>query len=259
MNEVMTVTKDMELKTKMERALQVDDDGMVSAKHMYDLLGLDPSHYARWCENNIIKNKMVTENVDFKPFAIGANAGGQATIDYRISLSFAEALCMMTRTEQAKEVRDYFLSLEVSIKNAAKTIAALQEQCKCLFERIEQTDSQVGCINNRLACLESGTSVSGGKLSKWVQDASADIMELAKYCDCTVKEMYSNVIDRMEQIYGINFQRYFDEYAASHPNEKPIWRIVVIEYYDLKDAFEDAYVKIGRDVGLYRRPDDYEW
>lgn len=275
MNEI-AATINNQNRTPIELALKIDDEGYTTAKALYSWLELDPSNYSRWVKQNITENPYADEN-DF--FAIGANEngfsssttktpidaafeesiGGRPSQDYRISANLAKKICMTTHSDRGDEARSYFLGCEIGLKRSIEIIKDLQIQVNSLQEITNQNASHIVQVSDRLTCLESGASVSGGKLSKWVQDASADIMELAKYCDCTVKEMYSNVIDRMEQIYGINFQRYFDEYAASHPNEKPIWRIVVIEYYDLKDAFEDAYVKIGRDVGLYHRPDDDEW
>ena len=236
------------------------EDDMISVKDLYQKLGLDMSHYARWCKDNIVNNDMVSENEDWCVRHDGErmDTGFQPnpSQDYYVTPQFAKELCVIARTPAAKELRKKLIARD---QVATKVVAEMQKTIIEMNNQINELKEISARDSNRIACLESGTSVSGGKLSKWVQDASADIMELAKYCDCTVKEMYSNVIDRMEQIYGINFQRYFDEYAASHPNEKPIWRIVVIEYYDLKDAFEDAYVKIGRDVGLYHRPDEDEW
>lgn len=146
-----------------------------------------------------------------------------------------------------RELVNTYFKFQISEREWRDFLAKHNELFENQQKLIEISDN----LECRIACIESGTSVSGGRISKWVKETSADVMELAKYCDCTVKEMYSRIIIRMEDMYGMFFQKYFDDYVANHPNEKPVWRIVVIEYYDLKDAFEDAYIKIGREVGLY--------
>ena len=42
-----------EYKEQLEAALQIDEDGMTTAKRLYKFLELDPSNYAKWVKNNI--------------------------------------------------------------------------------------------------------------------------------------------------------------------------------------------------------------
>ena len=238
MNELIASTVS---KTPIEIALQIDEEGYTTAKALYEWLELDPSNYSRWIRQNITENLYVDEN-DYSSLMTSKNGRGNYAQDYRISANLAKKICMMANSDRGNQGREYFLGCEVGLKRSVEIINELQCQVKNLSDKL-------GNINNRLICMESGTSVAGGKLSEWVNTTSADIIGLSNYCDCSVKEMYSRVIDRMEEIYGIFFQRYFDEYAVSHQNEKPIWRITVIDYYDLNDAFETAYIQIGKEVG----------
>lgn len=269
MNEVVQVNNTENL-TPIEIALQIDDEGYTTAKALYEWLELDPSNYSRWCKQYITDNQYAVENEDFLRFVIydETPTGGKVEREgYRISANLAKKICMTTHSARGEAARQYFLGCEIGLKSVIiKNNALLAEletvkrQLADQTEKINNLIASTATSEYRLTCLESGTSVSGCRISPWVKQTSADIMELAKFCDCTIKEMYSRIISRMEDIYGIFFQRYFDEYAAAHPNEKPIWRIIVIEYYDLKEAFEDTYIKIGREVGLYHNPmDDYDF
>ena len=111
-----------------------------------------------------------------------------------------------------------------------------------------ETTNKLDC---RVACIESGISVSGGRLSPWVKEMSSKVMELADCYEKTVKKMYSLIIEHMEDKFGLFFNGYYSQYVADHPNEKTIWRIVVIEYYDLNDLFESAYKDLAKEIGLY--------
>lgn len=104
MNELMTTSL-----TALEKELQIDSEGMVSAKHLYDFLGLTETHYARWCKINILENPVLTENVDFKPFRhdVENPNGGRPTQDYKITISLAKELCILAKTETGKRARDF--------------------------------------------------------------------------------------------------------------------------------------------------------
>lgn len=163
---------------------------------------------------------------------------------------------------QRKLVNTYFRAKEVfaiteqQYNTLLDNYNALVNKFNELSTKFTETTDKLDC---RVACIESGTSVSGGRLSPWVKDMSSKVMELANYYEYTVKKMYSHIIARMENKFGIFFQKYFDEYVTNHPDEKPVWRIVVIEYYDLKDLFESAYKELAKEIGLYsdNRVDNY--
>lgn len=158
---------------------------------------------------------------------------------------------------QRKLVNTYFKTKEVfaitekQYNELLDNYNKLKDQLNTLFIQLGTNGENIDKLDCRVACIESGTSVSGGRLSPWVKDMSSKVMELADYYENTVKKMYSVIIARMENKFGIFFQHYFDEYVANHPNEKPVWRIVVIEYYDLKDLFESAYKDLAKEIGLY--------
>ena len=45
----------------------------VSARELYERLGLDKSHWSRWSKSSIVSNPFALENVDYVGFAIMAN------------------------------------------------------------------------------------------------------------------------------------------------------------------------------------------
>lgn len=65
MSEISTNVSENTQKTPIEIALGMNDEGMVSAKKLYDFLELDPSHYARWIKKNIVNNILFTKDVDY--------------------------------------------------------------------------------------------------------------------------------------------------------------------------------------------------
>lgn len=87
-----------------------EEKQVISARELYEKLGMDKSHWKRWANNNIELNNFFIENVDYQTFAIMAN--GNETKDYWISIDMAKHICMLSRTESAHKIREYFIKIE---------------------------------------------------------------------------------------------------------------------------------------------------
>lgn len=97
----------------MNELIKIENRGekqFISAKELYDKLGMDKSHWKRWSVNNIESNDFFTENMDYQTFATKAN--GNETKDYWITIDMAKHLCMMSRTTKSHEIREYFIKIE---------------------------------------------------------------------------------------------------------------------------------------------------
>jgi len=90
MNELVEITH----LTPIEILLQVDGDRTVTASRVYKFLELNPANFARWCKSNIVENGFAEENIDFTAFFINDEWGGQASTNYKLTISFAKKLCM---------------------------------------------------------------------------------------------------------------------------------------------------------------------
>jgi len=95
---------------------------VVSARELYEGLGMDITHYNRWVQKNILKSQFAIENEDFSLLAIKANVDNQIvknpkpTKDYALSIDFAKRLAMMARTEAGERVRQYFIKCEQMVQ-----------------------------------------------------------------------------------------------------------------------------------------------
>lgn len=131
----MNELQNKDIRTPIEVALDVDKNGMTTAKKLYEFLELNPAHFARWFRTNIIENEFAEENVDFKPFTINGEWGGQATQDAKITAHFAKKLSCKGNGEKAEQAREYFTTLEERVKQKAIDIEQLapQTQLTLLF------------------------------------------------------------------------------------------------------------------------------
>lgn len=121
-------TSDVERKTPIEIALEVDDKGMTTAKKLYSFLEFDPSHYAKWFKKNILENNFAEEDRDYWVFAQQCVnlQGGRPTQDAKLTASFAKKLSMMQKNQKGEAARNYFVGVEDGAKK-------LVEQPPCPF------------------------------------------------------------------------------------------------------------------------------
>lgn len=60
MNDMIEIT----MQTPIEIALGIDENGMTTAKKLFDFLGMAKNNYSRWFRNNLINNEFAEENID---------------------------------------------------------------------------------------------------------------------------------------------------------------------------------------------------
>ena len=78
MNELQTSN----MKTPIEIALGVDENGMTTAKALYEFLSGEKSNFSKWAKRNIEQNEFYEENKDWWGFVTVTN--GNECKDYRL-------------------------------------------------------------------------------------------------------------------------------------------------------------------------------
>lgn len=165
MNEIIETT----MQTPIEIALGIDEDGMTTARRLYEFLGMDMKNYSRWVKRNITENEFAEENVDFWVFVIKEEnpLGGRPTADYKLTAHFAKKLSMMQKTERGEMARNYFVKLEDKAKDMAKTFQEAQRNPMKLlelhYEAIKQADGKAEKALDKADKLEE-------RFDKFVQD-----------------------------------------------------------------------------------------
>lgn len=107
------------MQTPIEIALGIDENGMTTAKKLFDFLGMAKNNYSRWFRNNLTNNEFAEENVDYFPFLTNEECGGQASQDAKLTASFAKKLSMMAKSEKGEQARKYFVKVEDGMKELA--------------------------------------------------------------------------------------------------------------------------------------------
>lgn len=96
----------------------------VSARALYEFLGLNKAVWKRWYEKNITNNVYAFENEDYVGFNIMLN--GNESKDFALSINFAKKISMQAKTQKGEDARNYFIECErIAITEATKPAATL--------------------------------------------------------------------------------------------------------------------------------------
>lgn len=134
MNEVETG----KIQTPIEIALGIDEEGMTTARKLYDFLELAQGQFSRWAKTNITENEFATENEDWVRFDIDVETPTGGIVkrdDYRLTAHFAKKLSMKGNGAKAEEARDYFTTLEEHVKQKVIDLNQLSPELQ-MFQKI---------------------------------------------------------------------------------------------------------------------------
>lgn len=191
MNELETT----KMQTPIEIALGVDENGMTTAKKLYEFLEMDKSHYSRWVKANIVDNEFATENEDYfySPSMANESSRGNYADDYKLTAHFAKKLSMKGSGERAEQARQYFITVEDKAKEMAINRSQLSPQMQMFYaiadgqakmeleqkrqaeqmNRIEQKQDAIVEMFQRTDSVED--------FQKWANDRITQIAESPKF------------------------------------------------------------------------------
>lgn len=121
MNELI---KDTFHLTPIEIALGIDENGMTTAKKLYEYLEMDKSNYSRWVKRNIIDNEFAEEGIDYYSSDKTSEGKGNFAEDFKLTSSFAKKLSMTQKNQKGEDARIYFTKVEGGAK---KMVLQMQE------------------------------------------------------------------------------------------------------------------------------------
>jgi anti-repressor protein len=180
MDEVMDTTS----QTPIEIALGIDENGMTTARKLYEFLEMDKSHYSRWYKQNIIDNAFAAENEDYFPFAINGECGGQASKDAKLTADFAKKLSMTAKNEKGEEARSYFVSVENKAKETTLKLQNLspelqfminmEVQQKELQKQLDSVETQMQGIRDVVALDTMSWREETGRLMRKIGNTCGD-------------------------------------------------------------------------------------
>lgn len=167
MNEIANATT----QTPIEIALGIDENGMTTARKLYEFLGMDSRNYSRWARNNIIENEFAEENVDYWAFVVNdeRNYNPKPTQDYKLSSGFAKKLSMMAKSEKGEQARQYFVRVEDGMKEVALRLRNMSPELQAIImhdKKIQQVETRVESVNQDLQDFKMDMPILGIEIDK---------------------------------------------------------------------------------------------
>lgn len=258
-------------KTPIEVLLDIDENGMTTAKKLYYFLELDPKNYSRWCNANILKNKFAEVNKDYEVFFQEDEnpQGGRPTPDYKLTAEFAKQLSMLSKTERGEQARQYFLACEKGLKIAMKHISNTQSISNDLLKSIEEMNRQtIQTQQNLVAQLTALTTLITASLPKpykpqytrWISRMLQKIDTIGSALNLTRKQTLHKLYTELQDTYDIDLNEYQYEYCYAHNLEDTgLYTMNTIEAnLQLKKTFEflvDTYT--GNNFSILPNTNNY--
>lgn len=163
MNDLMDVTMNTSRLTPIEIALGIDENGMTTAKKLYEFLELNPGNYARWCKSNISDNPFAEEGKDYYSSCVKSEGKGNFADDFKLTATFAKKLSMTQKNQKGEDARDYFTKVEDGAKEMVLRMQEISPQLQVMInieleqkrqreeqkrqaERLEQLDDRIDSI-----------------------------------------------------------------------------------------------------------------
>lgn len=145
---------------KLNELLKVNfDTQTVSARELHEKLNIG-TKFATWFER--MKEYGFTEGNEFCPI-LGKTSeqGGRPTVDYDISVDMAKQICMIQRSPEGKQIREYFINLEKAwntpeqifaraLKMADKVIADKDKQIETMKSVIKEIEPKANYVDTIL-------------------------------------------------------------------------------------------------------------
>lgn len=173
MNELIKVNYDSEHPT-------------VSAKDLHEKLNIE-TPFKKWIDR--MCDYGFEESKDFWT-KMSKSTGGRPSTEYNLSVDMAKQICMIQRSPEGKQIRQYFLDLEKAwntpeqvmaraLKMAGKTIDSLKDRCKFLGGQVVEQTAQIEEMKPHAilgqAITTANTSILVGDLAKILRQNGVDI------------------------------------------------------------------------------------
>lgn len=254
MNEV----EKAETRTPIEIALDIDDEGMTTARKLYEFLGLRKADFARWCKTNITENEFATENEDYVRFFIDAETptGGKIQReDYKLTAHFAKKLSVKGNGEKAEQAREYFTVVEERVKQTAIDRTQLSPQLQLMNMLVEnmsrqelESKRQAEQITKVESTVNNIKEIFTQPIGDWKAEINARIREISIKSGVEYQALYNEMYGQLETIAHCSLKRLQDNKTARMQkagNTKTAIRegttkiAIIYEKPQLKAIFED--------------------
>ena len=250
MNEIANTST----QTPIEIALGIDENGMTTARALYNFLEMNPAHFARWSRQNIEQNEFYEENTDWWGFTIVVN--GNECKDYRLTTDFAKHLSMESHSAKGKIARQYFVRVEDGMKEVALRLRNMSPELQAIImhdKKIQCVEAKVESVEQDLKDFKMDLPISGieiDKITDAVKKKGVERLggkESNAYKDKSLRgKVYHDIYRELKRQFGVS------TYKAIKRNQCDIAIEAIQKYtlpYVLNEQVKDRNAQINLEMG----------
>lgn len=204
-----------DMRTPIEIALGIDENGMTTARKLYAFLELANGQFSRWAKANITENEFAEENVDYWGFDI--NVEGNITKDFKLTAHFAKKLSMKGNGERAEQAREYFTTLEERVKQKVIDLEQLDPQTKLmnlLVQSISRNEleqkrqaEQISKVEEKVDAMKE---IFTTPIGDWKAEINARVREISIKSGIDYQALYSQMYGELENTAHCSLKRLQD-------------------------------------------------
>lgn len=203
MNQILETTD----KTPIEIALGIDENGMTTARQLYEFLELNPSNYSKWLKRNVVDNEFATEGEDFHSYQMTSEGRGNFAIDYKLTSDFAKKLSMTAKNEKGEQARNYFVSIENKAKQTAIELNNLSPELRLLIQMETQQKEQAKQIEEVKSEVRGIRDVVAINHIDWREETSKIMRKIGNTLDGGYQEVRTESYGLLEKRMGVNLKQ----------------------------------------------------
>lgn len=211
MNELET----SKMQTPIEIALGIDENGMTTARALYEFLSGEKSNFSKWAKRNIEENEFYEENKDWWGFVTVTN--GNNCKDYRLTTDFAKHLSMESHSARGKEARQYFITVEDKAKEMVINRSQLSPQMQMLIGMVEaqakqelEQKRQAEQVNRIEQTVSNMKEIFTEPIGDWKNDINARVREISIKSGIEYQELYGQMYGELENTAHCSLKRLQD-------------------------------------------------
>jgi anti-repressor protein len=191
------------LQTPIEIALGIDENGMTTARKLYEFLELAQGQFSRWAKANITDNEFATENEDWWGFDIDVE--GNIVKDYRLTAHFSKKLSCKGNGEKAEQAREYFTRVEEKAKEMAINRSQLSPQMQMVMSLAEsmarqelEQKKQAEQVQKLESTVTNMKEIFTEPIGDWKADINAKVRNISAKSGIDYQTLYNQMYGELE-------------------------------------------------------------
>lgn len=193
----------LDTRTPIEIALDIDSEGMTTARKLYAFLELAQGQFSRWSKSNIVDNEFATENEDYWGFDIDVE--GNKTQDYKLTAHFAKKLSLKGNGRKAEQAREYFTAIEERVKERAIDRSKLSPELQSLYGLIEsqarqelEQKRQAEHIHRIEQTVDNMKDILVQPIGDWKTEINSKVREISQKSGIDYQTLYNQLYSELE-------------------------------------------------------------